>query len=89
VVIEIRNMFGGMMAILPSESWQPIAQMTSVQVAKFLVDTAGHIKPERFRNTTRGPKKITRKGYVPGKVARAHVATSRVLAAANASRRSP
>lgn len=86
VVIEIRNMFGGMMAILPPESWQPVAQMTPEQAAKFLVDTAGHIKPARFRKTTRGPKKITKKGYVPGKVARAHVATSRVIAAATRSR---
>jgi IS4 transposase len=89
VVIEIKNMFGGMMITLPPESWQPIEQMRPDQVAKFLVDTAGHIKPGRFRKTTRGPKKITKKGYVPGKVARAHVATSRVIAAAKRASGSP
>jgi IS4 transposase len=89
LVVEIKNTFGGMAILLPSESWLGVAQMAPSEVAAFLLDTARHVKTARYRKTTRGPKKITKRGYVPGKVARSHVATSRVLAAAKPSKRSP
>jgi IS4 transposase len=85
----VKSTYEGMMIGVPPEKWRAIGKQSDVQMREFLCDVARHVEPARFRKTTRGPKKVMRKGYAPGHVARSHVATARVLLAAQTSRKSP
>jgi IS4 transposase len=89
VMNTVKGTYNGMMVIVPSMSWQAIEAMTPAQTGKFLLRVARSVDPVQFRKTKRGPKKITKKGYAPGHVARSHVATARLLGFAKSPKKSP
>jgi IS4 transposase len=75
---EITAIYGGMMIAVSSDEWtDTFGDCTAVQLAKFLQDTAGYIKPIRFRKHTRAPKKPPpkRKGGLREK----HVSTYQLI----------
>ena len=89
VMNTVKGTYNGMMAIVPSMSWQAIEAMPPVQIGRVLLRVARSVDPLQFRKTKLGPKKVTKKGYAPGHLARAHVATARLLSPAKPSRKSP
>lgn len=86
---EVRTEYRGMMKVVPPELWEPISAMTSGQICTFIVNAASLVDPRQFRKTRTGPKKVQRKGYAPGRVARAHVSTARLLNSRKSTGKSP
>jgi hypothetical protein len=75
---EIRGMMRGMMTAIPVPRWQrTFGGLTPRQMTTLLIELAGHVNIERFRKTTRSPKKPrterTRYKRTP------HVSTARIL----------
>jgi hypothetical protein len=67
----------GMMIVLPAEYWhERFAQQTPRQMARFLRQTAAHIRRAAFRKHPRGPKKPPPK---MNKKHRGHLSTARIL----------
>jgi len=89
VVNEIKTTYEGMIIAVPEQEWETYRSIAPKQVAQFLLKTAANVKVAKFRKHPRGPKKVVKKGYVAGHVARSHVATARVLDSAKPSKRSP
>jgi hypothetical protein len=76
VALDIQQLHRGMMVTLPAEHWALFARMTAAELAATLKEMALRIDLERYRKTTRGPKKPkTRKKYKNG----GHVSTHRLL----------
>ena len=78
LVLEIRQTYAGMMVAIPPRHWSVFAQCSDRQMACLLKEIAGHVSLQRYRKTTRGPKKPPpkRKRYKNGE----HVATYRLIA---------
>jgi hypothetical protein len=78
LVLEIRQTYAGMMVAIPPPHWSVFAQCSDRQMACLLKEIAGHVSLQRYRKTTRGPKKPPpkRKRYKNGE----HVATYRLIA---------
>jgi hypothetical protein len=89
VVNAVKTEYRGMMVIVPSVSWETIGTMPPSKICKFLVQVARAVDPRQFRKTKTGPKKIVKKGYAPGRVARSHSSTARLLNSKQSSRKSP
>jgi IS4 transposase len=89
VMNAVKTEYRGMMLIVPSPSWHAIGAMTPGQIGSFLLQVASHVDPRQFRKTKTRPKQKVRKGYAPGRVARAHVSTARLLKSPKSSRKSP
>jgi IS4 transposase len=89
VMNAVKTEYRGMMVIVPSVSWETIGTMPPSQICKFLVQVARAVDPRQFRKTKTGPKKIVKKGYAPGRVARSHSSTARLLNSKQSSRKSP
>jgi hypothetical protein len=85
LALQIRGSYEGMLIALPAEQWLSIGADPAA-LAERLTRLARNIVPRQVASSPRGPKAATRKGYVDGAVARAHVATARVLAQAKAQR---
>jgi IS4 transposase len=79
VANEIRVSYQGMMIAVSSEAWHPYENLSDEDLSRALLDIATHVNPRTLRKHPRGPKKLVKKGYAPGHVARSHVATARVL----------
>jgi IS4 transposase len=79
VANEIKVSYHGMMIAVPSEAWHRYDNLSDEDLSRALLDVAGHVNPRTLRKHPRGPKKVVKKGYAPGHVARSHVATARVL----------
>jgi IS4 transposase len=88
VVNVIKTTYEGMLIAVPDEAWAPYRSLSPEQASRFLLDAAAHVNVAKFRKHPRGPKKIVKKGYVPGHVARRHVSTARVLNEAKSSKKS-
>jgi hypothetical protein len=78
LALEIQQTHRGMMVALPLPLWERFATLTAKGMAAVLRAMAGHVQLERYRKTTRGPKKPPpkRTKYKNGE----HVATFRVIA---------
>src|SRR5919107_44182 len=86
LALQIRSGYEGMLIALPAERWSSYGDADPAALAQRLTRLARNIVPRQVASSPRGPKTATRKGYVDAEVARAHVATARVLAQAKASR---
>jgi hypothetical protein len=75
---EIQVTTGGMDVVFDDTFWTPFQTMSAVELAKTLLDYAGHVRLKKFARTPRGPKKPvpprTRHRDEP------HVSTARLLA---------
>lgn len=78
---EVKSTYGGMMVAVSEEVWEGYDFQSAQQLSDMLLQLARQVEPRTLRKHKRAPKpkKKTKKGYVPGEVARRHVATSRVL----------
>jgi IS4 transposase len=86
VVGEIRSSYRGMMIAVPDDAWTLCRDLPTNDLANLLLEIAAYVDPTRFRKHPRGPKKVVKKRYVPGRVARSHIATARVLASGTPAR---
>jgi IS4 transposase len=89
VANEIKTTYEGMMIAVPEQAWEDCRSVPPKQAARFLLDAAVHVNLAKYRKHPRGPKKLVKKGYVAGRIARSHVATARVLDSAKSPRKSP
>jgi len=78
IATEVRFAYGGMMMVVEAEDWKEEAQ-SAAQLSETLLELAKKVRLSTLRKHPRAAKKKVKKGYVPGKVARKHVATARVL----------
>ena len=77
---EVKSTYGGMMIAVPQKVWEEYEVQSSRELSDALLRLAEHVNPKTLRKHKRAPaKKKAKKGYVPGTVARRHVATARVL----------
>jgi hypothetical protein len=78
LVLEIRQMYAGMMVAIPPGHWLVFEGFDDTQVARALREIAKRVSIDRYRKTPRGPKKPPpqRKRYKNGE----HIATSQVIA---------
>ena len=75
---EVAGTWRGMMIVLPREFWQErFDRLTAQEMAKFLVQTAKHVRLSRFKKHPRGPKKPPDSKM--NKTKRTHVSTARIL----------
>jgi len=83
LALHIRGGYEGMLIALPPEQWGSY-EGDPTALADRLMQLARNVDPCQVATSQRGPKVTKPKGYVDGAVARAHVATARVLAHARA-----
>jgi len=86
LALHIRSGYEGMLIALPAEQWPSHHDADPAALAERLTRLARNIVPRQVAASPRGPKPATKKGFVDGAVARAHVATARVLAQTKAKR---
>jgi len=79
IAAEVKFAYGGMMMVVEPEDWRETETQSAEQLSEALLELAKKVKPSTLRKHPRTAKKKVKKGYVPGKVARKHVATARVL----------
>ena len=84
VANEIRTGYRGMMIAVPTTVWDRYDGLSDKDLSRAFLEMAARADPSTLRKHPRGAKKVVKKGYAPGHVARSHVATARVL-----SKRSP
>jgi IS4 transposase len=77
---EVKSNYGGMMIAVPQKAWEEYDLQSAHELSDTLLRLAAQVNPKTLRKHKRAPtKKKAKKGYVPGEVARRHVATARVL----------
>lgn len=86
LALQIRSGYEGMLIALPAEQWPAYDDADPATVAAHLTRLARNVVPRQLAASPRGPKRTAKKGYVDAAVARAHIATARVLAQAEARR---
>ncbi len=86
LVVQIRSGYDGMMIALPSEHWTA-SENATFGLADRLLQLARRIRPKSIAVSKRAPKAKKPKGYVEAVTARAHVATTHVMAKAKLARR--
>ena len=86
LALQIRSGYEGMLIALPAEQWLSYDDADPAVLVDRLTRLARNIVPRQVASSPRAPKAATRKGYVDAAVARAHVATARILAQAKAKR---
>jgi len=74
---EMGGVYRGMMIAIPEPQWQLFARMSAEDFARVLVHLAEKIRLDRFRKSTRGPKKPKEKRHYDP--AHPHVSTARIL----------
>jgi IS4 transposase len=79
IAAEVKFAYGGMMMVVEPEYWREKEIQSSEQLSETLLELAKKVRLSTLRKHPRAAKKKVKKGYVPGKVARKHVATARVL----------
>jgi hypothetical protein len=84
LAVQVRGGYEGLLIALPPEHWPRWNDADPAGLAQHLLRLARNINPRQVATSKRGPKTAKPKGYVDGKTARAHVATARLLAQANA-----
>jgi len=85
LALQVRGSYEGMLIALPAEPWLP-GDADPATVAALLTRLARNVVPRQIAANPRKPKPAAKKGYVDAAIARAHVATARVLAEARAKR---
>jgi len=80
LALSIRGSYEGMLIALPPEHWISWHQADPSAVAARLLQLARLVDPKQVATSKQKPKPKPAKGYVDGKIARAHVATARLLA---------
>ena len=86
LALQIRSGYEGMLIALPAEQWSSYDKAEPAAVAAHLTRLARNVVPRQVVASPRGPKLAAKKDYGDAAVARAHVATARVLAQAKANR---
>jgi IS4 transposase len=76
---EVKSNYGGMMIAVPEATWDEHESQSASELSRKLLRLAANVNVARLRKHPRKPKKKAKKEYVPGDVARRHVATARVL----------
>lgn len=78
LVLEIRQMYAGMMVAIAPDHWEMFWSLSDTEMAKALRTMADHVCLKRYRKTPRGPKKPPpkRQPYQNGE----HVATAQLIA---------
>lgn len=79
IATEVKFAYGGMMMVVGPEDWREKETRSAEQLSETLLELAKKVRLSTLRKHPRAAKKKVKKGYVPGKVARKHVATARVL----------
>jgi hypothetical protein len=80
IASEVQSNYGGMMIAVPPKVWEEYDLQSPQELSDTLLRLAEQVVPKTLRKHKRAPnKKKAKKGYVPGEVARRHVATARVL----------
>jgi IS4 transposase len=79
IATEVKFAYGGMMMVVEPEDWREKEPKSAEQLSETLLELAKKVRLSTLRKHPRAAKKKVKKGYVPGKVARKHVATARVL----------
>jgi IS4 transposase len=79
IATEVKFAYGGMMMVVEPEDWRETEPQSAEQLSETLLELAKKVRLSTLRKHPRAAKKKVKKGYVPGKVARKHVATARVL----------
>jgi IS4 transposase len=79
IATEVKFAYGGMMMVVEPEDWSEKEAQSAEQLSETLLELAKKVRLSTLRKHPRAAKKKVKKGYVPGKVARKHVATARVL----------
>ena len=79
IATEVKFAYGGMMMVVGPEDWSEKEAQSAEQLSETLLELAKKVRLSTLRKHPRAAKKKVKKGYVPGKVARKHVATARVL----------
>lgn len=82
LALQIKSGYEGMLIALPLEQWPSCTDADPASLANRLLQLAHNIAPRQIATSPRKPKASTRKGYVDGAIARAHVATARALSQA-------
>ena len=82
LALQARSSYEGLLIAVPPERWAPWSVADPCAVAERLLALARRIDPRRVATSKRTRKIKTAKGCVEGRVARAHVATARVMAKA-------
>ena len=75
---EVRAIHAGMDVVLDETTWEPFRTMSASEMARKLLEYAGHVRLSAFKRSPRGPKKP-----VPPRTkhtAESHVSTARLLA---------
>jgi IS4 transposase len=87
LALQVRRGYEGMRIALPTEPWVS-DKADPAAVAALLLRLARNVVPRQVATSPRKPKpkSAVKKGYVDAALARAHVATARVLAEAKAAR---
>ncbi len=67
------------MLMVEPEDWSGQEAQSAEQLSATLLELAKNVRVATLRKHPRAAKKKVKKGYVPGEVARKHVATARVL----------
>lgn len=86
VANEIKTTYKGMMIAVPDEAWRHYQDLSDRDLGRALLEIAVQVAPKTLRKHPRGSKKVVKKGYAPGCVARSHVSTARVLASGKPAR---
>ncbi|HEY0096118.1 MAG TPA: IS4 family transposase, partial [Archangium sp.] len=79
IATEVKFAYGGMMMVVEPEDWREKETQSAEQLSETLLELAKKVRLSTLRKHPRAAKKKVKKGYVPGNVARKHVATARVL----------
>lgn len=79
IATEVKFAYGGMMMVVEPEDWREKEIRSAEHLSETLLELAKKVRLSTLRKHPRAAKKKVKKGYVPGKVARKHVATARVL----------
>jgi IS4 transposase len=78
LALEVKQVQEGMMIALPPPRWQAVARMSAGEFAQLLREIAAHVDLDRYRKSSRGPKKPPpqKSRYKNG----GHVSTHKLLA---------
>ena len=79
IALEVKFAYGGMMMVVEPEDWGEKEALSAEQLSELLLELAKKVRLSTLRKHPRAAKKKVKKGYAPGKEARQHVSTARVL----------
>ena len=82
IALDVKAYYEGMRIAVPDSAWKALEAQNPTQLSSTLRKIARNVVPRKLRNHRRSrPKVKIKKGYAPGRVARRHIATAKVLLA--------